>query len=105
MALKVHMKIHEREEERKAEELKVKVEELNSKATPIPRTGQKNKTPRRAAAMKWVTLTPIAFLIQILIFFFQLLRATSLFKEIEECTGADNTSSKIVSSRAVIIYI
>lgn len=52
MALKVHMKIHEREEERKAEELKVKVEELNSKATPIPRTGQKNKTPRRAAAMK-----------------------------------------------------
>lgn len=53
MALKVHMKIHEREEERKAEELRIKVEESNVKDTPLSkRTGHNGKTPRRVAAMK-----------------------------------------------------
>ena len=52
MALKVHMKIHEKEEERKAQQLKLEIEEAKRRDTPIPRASLNGKTPRRAAAMK-----------------------------------------------------
>ena len=51
--MKVHLKVHEKEEERKAEDLRIEEDLKKRKDTPVSKSGgSKGKTPRRVAAIK-----------------------------------------------------
>jgi len=89
MAMKVHLKVHEKEEERKAEDLRIEEDLKKRKDTPVSKSGgSKGKTPRRVAAIK----------------------AVSLFKEIVEESSAtesatESTPSTILPSKAAKLFV